>query len=126
MSAPTVLYSSPEVNAISSLESHSSYRCIVVSISHCFNIYMEHQISPYYIWVFCLCICLFTTLCSVHRGQKIASDPLELELQMIVSYHEFSEMNVCPLEVNPMNVFSHCTKFPAPMLNIFHHRHHVC
>jgi hypothetical protein len=25
--------------------------------------------------------------CNAHRGQKMATDPLELELQMDVSYH---------------------------------------
>lgn len=32
------------------------------------------------------CLCIRCT-CGIHRGQKGASDPLELELEMFVSHH---------------------------------------
>jgi hypothetical protein len=43
----------------------------------------------YYMWmVFCLHVCL-CTMCvpCAHKGQKRASDPLELDFQTVVSHH---------------------------------------
>ena len=40
-----------------------------------------------YVWMFCLHVCLcITCMPGAHRGQKRASDSLELELQMVVSH----------------------------------------
>ena len=90
MSSPTVLYFSPEVNAVSSLESHSSHRCVVVS--HCFNIYGA-SVFTLYMGILSVYMPVHNTVqCPQHRGQKIASDRLELvELQMFVSYHLSSQ-----------------------------------
>lgn len=39
------------------------------------------------VWLFCLCVHLCTTsMLGAHGGQKKASDPLELELLMAMSY----------------------------------------
>ena len=40
------------------------------------------------VWMLCLHICLFITCVpGAHRSQKRESDPLELEVQMVVSYY---------------------------------------
>ena len=43
------------------------------------------------------CFCAQCT-CSVHGGQKMASDPLELELKMVAHYHmDVGNLNPGPL-----------------------------
>jgi hypothetical protein len=46
--------------------------------------------SPYGIVCVCVCVCVYVYVpcaCSAHRGQKKASNTLELEFQVVVSHH---------------------------------------
>lgn len=49
------------------------------------------------VWMFtCIFVCILPVCCA-HRGQKRASHPPELGLQVVVSYHTCTGTKLCPL-----------------------------
>jgi hypothetical protein len=46
--------------------------------------FLKVYLFLFYVWMFCLHLCLCTTC--MNGGQEKASDPLELEFQIVVSH----------------------------------------
>ena len=66
-------------------------------------------------WVLCLHVCIYMCICLVtHRGQKRALEPLELELQMVVSCYVGARNQTWVLCKNNKHVLLTAEKSPHP------------
>lgn len=94
--------------------------CCLLACSHPLLLNLKNGFRSFYC-VFCLHVCICTTCVpGASSGQKRVSDPVELELQMLVSYHVGSgKQNLGPLYKQQVLWTRGC--FSSPPCAVWHH-----